>query len=245
MFLIQCILVSILAALMRWDGRVFGQCLTDLPLVAGPLVGLIFGDPGTGLIIGANLQLIFLGIVGIGGATPPDTLIGGVVGIVFAITADLDAETVVALAMPIAILGQMTGILCRMLCVRFNPVIDKAAAEGNTKKIDRALWSGAWIFFVLTFLPVFLGCYFGVDLVNTIVEWIPDLIMDGLNRASSLLPALGMALLMNFMFDKQTAPYFFLGFVLNAFLGLSLLGATFLGVILAVAMYYNSQRKKA
>ncbi|MEG0077095.1 PTS mannose/fructose/sorbose/N-acetylgalactosamine transporter subunit IIC [Anaerorhabdus sp.] len=243
MFLIQCILVSILAGLLRWDGRVFGQTLAEVPLCAGVLVGIIMGDPYTGLIMGASLQLIFLGIVGIGGATPPDSTIGAVMGTFFAITAGLDAETVIALAMPMAILGQALGILCRMINVRYNIVIDKAAAEGNAKRIDSALWQGAFIFFILTAIPVFLGCYFGADVVQAIVDFIPPIILTGLSRSASLLPALGMALLMNFMFDKQTAVYLFLGFVLNAFLGMSLLGITFLGVIIAVAMYQAGKHK--
>ena len=70
----------------------------------------------------------------------------------------MDAEAVIALAMPISLLGQALGILCRVINTRFNLVIDEAAAAGDTKKIDRALWSGAWIFFVLTAVPVFIGC---------------------------------------------------------------------------------------
>lgn len=243
MFLIQCILIALLAGLLRWDGRVFGQTLAETPLCVGVLVGLILGDPVAGLIMGASLQLIFLGIVGIGGATPPDSTVGAVMGTFFAIQSGLNAEAVIALAMPMAILGQALGILCRMINVRYNIVIDKAAREGNTKKIDHALWSGAWIFFALTALPVFLGCYFGAGVVQTIVDFIPKIVLDGLSRSASLLPALGMALLMNFMFDKKTAAFLFLGFVLNAFLKMSLLGITFLGLIIAVVMYQN--RKEA
>lgn len=244
MFLFQCILVSLLAGLLRWDGRVFGQCLTDSPVVVGVLVGIIFGDPMKGLITGAALQLVFMGIVGIGGSTPPDSMIGAVMGTVFAITSGLDTESVIALAMPIAILGQSLGILCRVINARFNVVIDKAAAEGDTKSIDRSLWTGAAIFFVLTVVPVFLGTYFGAPVVQKIIDALPSFIVNGLSRSSSLLPALGMALLMQFMYDKKSAPYLFIGFILSAFLNLSTLAITLLGVCVAILIYQSHRDVK-
>ena len=166
-------------------------------------------------------------------------------GTFYAIQTGMDTEAVITLAMPISILGQSLGILCRVINGRFNIVIDKAAAEGNTKKIDHALWSGAWIFFALTAIPVFAGCYWGADAVEAVVNALPSVIVDGLSRSSSLLPALGMALLMNFLFDKNYAPYLFLGFVLNAFFGLSTLGCTFIGAIIAFVMYNNSRQQTA
>ena len=245
MFLIQCILVSLLAGFLRWDGRVFGQCLTDSPVVVGVLVGIIFGDPMKGLITGAALQLVFMGIVGIGGSTPPDSMIGAIMGTVFAITSGLDTENVIALAMPIAILGQSLGILCRVINARFNGVIDKAAEEGNTKAIDRSLWTGAVIFFVLTVVPVFLGAYFGAPVVQKIIDALPPFIVNGLSRSSSLLPALGMALLMQFMYDKKSAPYLFIGFILSAFLNLGTLAITLLGVCVALLLFQGRRGSKA
>lgn len=245
MFLVQCILVALLTGILRWDSRMFGQCLTDSPLCVGLLVGLIFGDPSKGLITGATLQLMFMGIVGIGGATPPDSMVGSAVATVFALQSGLDTTEVVALAMPIAILGQTFGILCRVINARFNPIIDKAAAEGDYRKIEKSLWTGAWIFFVLTAVPVFLGCYLGAPAVQAIIDALPDVLVKGLSRSSSLLPALGMALLMQFMFEAKTAPYFFIGFTLSAYLGLSTLGITILGVCLALILYYLKKETKS
>ena len=91
--------------------RVFGMCMLDRPLVLGPLVGLILGDLQTGIIIGASLELVMMGVVGIGSATPPDTVSGSILATVFAISAKLDVSAAVALALPIATLGQLVGIL--------------------------------------------------------------------------------------------------------------------------------------
>lgn len=40
-------------------------CL-DRPIVTGPIVGLILGDVHTGIVMGASLELVMMGIVGIG-----------------------------------------------------------------------------------------------------------------------------------------------------------------------------------
>lgn len=245
MFLVQCILVAILAGILRLDGRAFGQNLTEVPLISGVLVGIIFGDPAKGLVMGASIQLVFLGILGIGAATPPDALVGGIMGTVFAITTGMETEAVIALAMPMGLLGQMLGILTRVINTNLNGVVDKAAARGDTKAIDRALWLGVSFFFILTAVPVFLGAYYGADVVNKTLEILPKVIVDGLSRSSSLLPALGMALLMNLLFDKETAPYFFLGFVLYAFLGLGTLPVSFLAVIIAYVSYMSRKVAKS
>jgi len=242
MFLIQCILISILAGLLRWDSRMFGQNLLEEPIVSGVLVGLILGDPMTGLVMGATLQLVFLGIVGIGAATVPDAMVGGVMGVVLSIRSGLDVEQVMALAMPMAILGQSLGILSRVINAQFNHMAEKYAKAGDVKGCDRTLWYGAWVFFALAAVPVFLGCYFGADLVQMVIEVIPQFILDGLSRSSTLLPALGMALLMSFLFDKETAPYLFLGFLLSAFMGLSILGITILAVIIVYVQYLSKKR---
>jgi mannose/fructose/N-acetylgalactosamine-specific phosphotransferase system component IIC len=58
-----------------------------------------------------------------------------------------------------------------------------------------------------------------------------------------MLPALGIALLMNYIIDGESMPYMFLGFVLAAYLGLNSLGVAAIGLIIAV-IYYNTVRKK-
>ncbi|MBS1933893.1 MAG: PTS sugar transporter subunit IIC, partial [Bacteroidetes bacterium] len=55
-----------------------GTTLLSRPLVLGPLVGLALGDMHQGIIIGAMLELIFMGNIKVGAAIPPDVITGGV-----------------------------------------------------------------------------------------------------------------------------------------------------------------------
>ncbi|MDB5091188.1 MAG: system, mannose-specific component, partial [Mucilaginibacter sp.] len=63
---------------------------------------------------------------------------------------------------------------------------------------------------------------------------IPAWVQTGLQVAGNMLPALGFALLMNLMFNKTVAPYFFLGFMLAAYLKLPVIAIGGLGIIIAL-----------
>lgn len=69
--LTQALLLSILASLLsiEWMNGHFGL---SRPLLTGMLTGLVLGDMTQGIMIGATLQLIFMGINGVGAAVPPD-----------------------------------------------------------------------------------------------------------------------------------------------------------------------------
>ena len=72
--LVQAILVGI------WAGigvdKLVLQTHIHRPIVTGLIVGLILGDVNTGLITGATLELVWIGAVAIGGAQPPNVVIG-------------------------------------------------------------------------------------------------------------------------------------------------------------------------
>lgn len=82
-----------------------GTSLIQRPLVLGPLVGLAFGQLELGIIMGATLELAFIGAVSIGAYIPPDMISGTILGTALAIEAGAGPET--ALALGFAMLAQM------------------------------------------------------------------------------------------------------------------------------------------
>ena len=50
--MIQGFLVALVAALVYMESRIGGQHMLDRPIIIGPLVGVILGDPVTGLMVG-------------------------------------------------------------------------------------------------------------------------------------------------------------------------------------------------
>lgn len=235
--LVESLLLGVLAGLAMWDGRMFGQHMFDRPLVTGPLVGLILGDLPTGIIVGSSIELVMMGIAGIGATTPPDVVAGGILGTAFAIMSGLSVEAAIALALPIAMLAQSLGILDRTINAVFNHWADKAAEVGNCKGVERALWAGALLFFFTSFTVVFLGSYLGSTVIGGFVESIPQFVLTGLKAASGMLPALGIAILMQLIMDKTNAGFLVLGFVLAAIMGVSTTGIALVGGVIAYTLY--------
>lgn len=244
MFLIQCILIAMVHVLGILDGRIFGQNLLNTPIVEATLVGLICGDVHTGLVMGATLQLIFMGFVGIGVTTLPNSSAGTILAVAFACLSGLSSDAAIALAMPVALVFQICGILPRVINNVFSPLCDKAADRGDYKAIERYFWLGVLDFAVVYFVPMFIAVYFGSGAVEAVIKVIPQVILDGMNKASTMLPALGIALLMNYIVDKETMPYIILGFTLAAFLGMNTLGVSAIGLVIAL-VYYNANKNKA
>ena len=46
--------------------ELLGMAMLSRPIVVAPLAGLLLGDVQTGLIVGASLESIFMGVVNIG-----------------------------------------------------------------------------------------------------------------------------------------------------------------------------------
>ena len=172
------------------------------PLVTGCIVGLILGDMKTGLIVGASLELVWIGMVPLAGAQPPNVVIGGVIGTSFAILAKLEPTAAVGIAVPFAVAVQ--GLIT-LLFTLFSPVMhkaDKYAQEADTKGIDRVNL-GLLVLFVFYFTIAFLPIILGADKATSIVQAMPVWLIDGLNVAGGIMPAIGFAMLLRIMLKKR------------------------------------------
>ena len=200
----------------------------------GPLVGLVLGDLQQGIIIGASLELIFMGNIKVGAAIPPDVVTGGVLGTAFAIISGKGTGIALALAIPISILAEM--LLSALFVTRsvFNKFFERYAEAGDWRRVERLHVASGFMKPVLMALVGWLALQLGAGAMKAFLDRIPDWVNTGLQVAGNLLPALGFALLMNLLFHKRVAPYFFLGFLLAAYLKMPVIAVGGLGVIIAV-----------
>ncbi|WP_162266689.1 PTS sugar transporter subunit IIC, partial [Clostridium botulinum] len=107
------------------------------PIVTGLVVGLILGDVKTGLIVGAALELVFMGMVPLAGAQPPNVVIGGIIGTSIAILGKLEPQAAVGVAIPFAVAVQAAITFIFTLFSFFMHKADKYAENADTKVIDR------------------------------------------------------------------------------------------------------------
>ena len=70
--------------------------LTELiyrPIIACPIIGAILGDFNTGLVVGGTYELMMVGNMPVGGAQPPNAVLGGIVAMVFAVESGFTVQS--------------------------------------------------------------------------------------------------------------------------------------------------------
>lgn len=243
MTLFGALIISVFIAILITENYGYGYWMISRPIFAGPLIGLIMGDLQTGLFVGATVELMYMGILPIGGSVPPNAQIAGIISTVFAINNGGNAELGIALAFPIGMLAQLLIMFAWNVNIILIHGADNALKAGKVKRAERIHLSGLIVFFFVFFIPTFLAIYFGSDAVNTLVQNMPSILLDGLKISAGILPAVGMAMLLKMMNFKKFWPYFMIAFVLAVYLNLSVLAISMLGFGLAAAIYINNAEK--
>lgn len=103
-------LQALLLALFGWMGSIYSPVLIGglagwytigRPLVSGMIIGIILGDVQTGIIMGAAIQMLYIGLVTPGGTMPADVNFAAWIGIPLAMVAGAGKEYALALAVPL------------------------------------------------------------------------------------------------------------------------------------------------
>ena len=87
MTVLQAILIGVVYYLGSAPWAI-GYLTVCKPLVAGTLVGCILGAPAEGAIMGATIQLIYLGWMSVGGSQPSDPALAGTLATALAIASN-------------------------------------------------------------------------------------------------------------------------------------------------------------
>lgn len=195
----------------------WGNTMFQRPIFCVAILGALLGHPGEGIILAAQLELVFLGNVSLGGVMPSDFTLGSIFGAAFAILLGKDLATAVTLALPLAALGTLLYSSMKIVVTSLVPRFEKLVEGRNIRGFKR-LWMFQFAGFHLCyFLLGFICIFAGTDAVKAFVEIIPAWVQKSMTVASTMLPALGMALLLKSLWSREICPYYFLGFGLGAF----------------------------
>jgi len=193
------------------------------PLVAGFFVGVIFGDPVKGAEIGASINLLYIGFISAGGSIPADPSVAGWVGTALAMASNLDAATAITLGVAIGLLGTIIFFTRMSVDAVFAHWADARAEEGDISGVARANWLWPQIFlFVISFFPAAIAVYAGSNAVGDGIQWLSNnapWVLRGFQIAGGLLPAIGIALNMRFIFRGSAIPFYFVGYVFAMLIG--------------------------
>lgn len=199
------------------------------PVVTGVLIGLVYGNVAQGLLYGATIQLMYMGGIEAGGNIPSDQGLAACIAIPAAISTGLEPGAAVALAVPFGVLGVLINNVRRTFNSFLNPRVDKLIAEGKYDAVSKWEFLIPWFCNCILYVtPVFIATLFGPSVVRAFINVIPTWLMNGLNNAGMMLPALGFALTIQVMGKKKYIPFFVLGFFLFEVMKFSMLtGAVF------------------
>lgn len=119
----ELVVLALAGGLLSLDGTSVGQFMVSRPLVAGAITGWLLGEPTTGLLVGALLELYLLVSFPSGGARFPEGATGTVVAVA-AVTA-VDAPGALPMGVAVGLVwGQVGGFsitLLRKLNARMVP----------------------------------------------------------------------------------------------------------------------------
>lgn len=206
-------LIFIVTFIVAIDQYSFLESLYQ-PIVTGMVIGLILGDLKTGLVVGGTYQLLTIGNMPVGGAQPPNAVIGGIMAAILAITLKLEPSVAAATAMPFALLGQYGVTLVFTVMSGLMSKADDFAHKADTKGIERlnylAMIMLGTIFGVVVVLFFIGGATFGDKVVAMIPQWL----MSGLSAAGGMMRYVGFAILLKVMVSRDMWGFYFMGFAL-------------------------------
>lgn len=232
MFL-NALLVAIVTLLSDVSECFLSNGMLKRPIIVGTFVGLLLGDVSTGAIVGGQLELIFMGVASIGGIHSTEPHMAAAFASAICILFGYSWKEAIVLAVPVGYIGIILGNVYQIFKSLMIPVLDKLIEEDKLKQFSALFLAIPWICSLLPAIAMFSGIYAGADVLEKLINSLPEFLSVGMNAASCMLPAVGMGLLLNFIWDSKLSIYFILGFALSSFLGVSNIFVAIVGVFLA------------
>ena len=233
--IVQAILCGIVYWLAVGNLPFVGLWSLQRPLVCGMITGLILGHPVQGAVIGATINLVYLGFMSAGGSMPADMALAGILGTAYAIVGGLDTDTALALAVPIGILGTIVWAGRMTFDSFFVHIADNYIEKEEYHKIWRANVLFPQIMcFCMTAIPCALAAYFGANYIQGILNMLSGKVLTVFQIIGGLMPALGIAITLQYIFIGESKIFLFAGFLLAVYSGLPLLTLGIIALIVAI-----------
>lgn len=244
----------ILLALVTFFFAIDQFSLTELlhrPIIACTIFGAILGDIKTGLAVGGTYELMMIGNMPVGGAQPPNPVLGGVVAMIFAVKSGMAVQEALGASIIFAVFGQYAVTTTFALMSGIMAKADKEAEAANPAGIAQVNYISMLILGSLFALFAVLAYVGGTAMASTLndlkekASWF----MAGLGVAGGMMRFVGFAILLKIMLANDMWGIYFAGFATAAVLGniqatsgATLLLAAFVG--LAIALFdYNMNVK--
>ncbi len=253
MEVIQIILLAIVTFIFAIDQFSLTELLYR-PIIACPIIGLILGDLQTGLVIGGTYELMMVGNMPVGGAQPPNAVLGGIVAMVFAVKANMGVDAALGTAVIFSVFGQYAVTVTFTIMSGLMSKADKEAEAANPKGITVVNLTSMCILGGLFALMSVLAYVGGVAIAEPLQEFAANFswVMAGLGVAGGMMRYVGFAILLKIMLSNDLWGIYFAGFAAAAILGnipatkgATLILVAFIGIAIALYDYNINVRIKS
>ncbi|MWN05007.1 PTS mannose/fructose/sorbose transporter subunit IIC [Gilliamella sp. Pas-s95] len=242
--IVAIILVIIIAFLAGMEG-ILDQFQFHQPLVACSLIGLVTGNLEAGVVLGGSLQMIALGWANIGAAVAPDAALASIASSIILVLGGqgvAGVSTAIAIAIPLAVAGLFLTMVVRTIAVPLVHMMDAAAEEGNFRKIESLQILGICLQGLRIAIPAAALLFIPAEAVKGALDAMPEWLTTGMAIGGGMVVAVGYAMVINMMANREVWPFFIIGFVVAAISQLTLIALGALGIALALIYLNLSER---
>lgn len=212
------------------------------PIVVAPIAGLLLGNFQTGIIMGAALESVFMGISAIGGSIPADATTSSIIAVAFTVLTGQSMEAGLALALPIGTVMASIASMFTPVWASFAAYWERLAVKGNPNQflIQNILFS--MLTPLVNVVILFIAVSYGVEGLNGFLASLPAWVMTGLGAATGMMLAVGFAILTSMIWSKEVGYFFFVGYIMVKYLSLGSLPIAMIGAAIAITMFFNEKR---
>lgn len=218
------------------------QLLFYRPLLAGTVTGLIFGNINEGMLIAAVLELMWLGVTGMGASLTLDLTASSIIGTAFGILSGKGLPAAIVSAIPAAIIFRQLSKLVRRLNNKLNRRAEISASAADYRGIEKLHIKGLMLFMASKAVPVLLILLSAGPYCKYMFKGFTGALNAGLLAAGGFVPALGLGAILGFMLDKRFCGFLIFGFLLSACLKVNIIFLIVISLSAAFIYFIYSNR---
>lgn len=243
MLLFQAIIIGLFAAFIRTH-EFSTWVIYCSPMACSTIVGIVLGNYELGVQIGAQLQLVYMGALVVGGVSSYSYIWAGVIGPAICIVSGLDPVESATVCVTVGALGVISDNIRMTVNATWVHMADKYVQKGETKLLwVYNLLLPFLLYCVIYGLPAVVGIMLGANYLADIMNSLPIWISNAIGAIGKLLPALGISMMLKAVYNKKLIAFVIVGYVLSGYIGLPTLGVALIGIACTL-VYYNSLTRK-
>ena len=110
------------------------------------------------------------------------------------------------------------------------------------KLFEAGCWTITLLSYLVNAIVLFFAIYVGVEGIQAVIAAAPQWVMTGLSAVSSMVMAVGFAILVSQIITGETVIWFFAGYILVKFLALDTLAVALLVAAAAISIFFLEKK---